>query len=435
MRLSHYFLPVLKENPTDAQVISHRLMLRSGMIMQTTTGIYSWLPLGNLVLKNVENIIRDELNKAGNLEVIMPTIQPADLWNETSRYDAYGKEMLRIQDRHERDLLYSPTAEEVIHDIVRKHMRSYRELPATFYQINWKFRDEIRPRFGVMRGREFLMKDAYSFDLNEHNARQTYRRMMETYVRIFARMGLVALPVRAPTGPIGGDLSHEFHVLAMTGESLIYYDMAVEDIIQQSTASFDLDYLMNLYCMEDEMHNPTSCPVPSDRLRQARGIEVGHVFYYGTKYTDPMKITVKDSTGASVPLYGGCYGIGVSRLVGAIIEACHDEYGIVWPTAIAPYKVGLINVRQGHDKSDQVCDELYATLREKGISVLYDDRIDSAGVKFSSMDLIGLPWQIRVGPRSLEKNHVEIKCRKTGDTQELSISSALTQLLHQLSSP
>ena len=432
MRLSRYFLPVLREDPADAQIISHRLMLRSGMIMSTATGIYSWLPLGNRVLKNIEHIIREEMNKSGALEVIMPTIQPVHLWNETGRFNAYGQETLRMKDRHERDLLYSPTAEEVIHDIARKHMRSYRELPATFYQINWKFRDEIRPRFGVMRGREFLMKDAYSFDTDEHKARHTYRMMMETYVRIFNRLGLIALPVRAPTGPIGGDLSHEFHVLAMTGESLIYYDAVIEDLVKRPATDIDLDDLMNLYCMEEEMHDAVRCPVAPDQLRQARGIEVGHVFYYGTKYSDPMKIAVRDASGGSMPLYGGCYGIGVSRLVGAIIEACHDEHGIVWPTSIAPYQVGLISIRQDHEKTKQTCENIYKTLQDKGISVLYDDRDDSAGSKFSSMDLIGLPWQIRVGPRSLENDCIQIKCRKSGDTQDISINSALNQLFEQL---
>ncbi len=432
MRLSRYFLPTLKEEPAEAQIISHRLMLRAGMISQTATGIYSWLPLGTLVLKNIENIIRQEQNRVGALEVIMPTVQSADLWRESGRYDAYGEEMLRFKDRHERDLLYSPTAEEVLTDIARKHIQSYRELPKILYQIHWKFRDEIRPRFGIMRAREFLMKDAYSLDIDEVSARASYRRMMEAYIATFTRLGVKAVPVRAPTGAIGGDLSHEFHILADTGESLVYYDAAIEELMQENAETMDLDFLMNLYCMEEEMHIPANCPVPIERLKHARGIEVGHIFYFGTKYSSALNAAVKDASGDAIDIHMGSYGIGVSRLVGAIIEACHDQYGIVWPPEVAPFKIGLINIKKGDEKTDQACEELYNSLQEKGISVLYDDREESAGVKFVTMDLIGLPWQIRVGPRGLGNGMVEVKCRRSGVTQEISIGSALSQLALQL---
>jgi prolyl-tRNA synthetase len=432
MRLSRYFLPTLKEDPAEAQIVSHRLMLRAGMISQTATGIYSWLPLGTLVLKNIENIIRQEQNRVGALEVLMPTIQSADLWRESGRYDAYGEEMLRFKDRHDRDLLYTPTAEEVLTDIARRHIRSYKELPTILYQIHWKFRDEIRPRFGVMRGREFMMKDAYSLDLDEESAKESYRKMMEAYVRTFKRLGMTAIPVRAPTGAIGGNLSHEFHILAATGESQIYYDSAIEELIQREPDAINLEYLMDLYCMEEEMHDPIACPVPAERLKQARGIEVGHVFYFGTKYSDALGATVKNPSGESIHVHMGSYGIGVSRLVAAIIEASHDQNGIIWPLEVAPFKVGLINIKKGDEKTDQTCEEIYKGFQEKGISVLYDDREESAGVKFSTMDLIGLPWQLRVGPRGLEKGLVEVKCRRTSETQELSMSSAMSQLIHQM---
>jgi prolyl-tRNA synthetase len=432
MRLSRYFLPTLKEDPAEAQIVSHRLMLRAGMITQTAAGIYSWLPLGNLVLKNIESIIREEQNRAGAFEVIMPTIQAADLWQESGRYDAYGEEMLRFKDRHNRELLYTPTAEEVLTDIARKYIRSYRELPIILYQIQWKFRDEIRPRFGVMRGREFLMKDAYSLDLDAAGAKLSYRKMMEAYVRTFSRLGLTAVPVRAPTGAIGGDLSHEFHILASTGESLIYYDAAIEEMMRNKSVTLDLDGLMNLYCMEEAMHDPQNCPVPLEQLKQARGIEVGHVFYFGTKYSAPLKAAVKNAEGESVNVHMGSYGIGVSRLVGAIIEACHDDKGIIWPVSIAPFKVALINLKKGDPETDKACEDLYQLFQEKSISVLYDDREESAGVKFATMDLIGIPWHLRVGPRSLANGLVEVKYRPTGEIQEVSMSSALSQLAYQL---
>ena len=436
MRLSQYFLPTLKETPQEAQVDSHRLMLRAGMISQSSSGIYTWLPLGNLVLRKVENIVREELNKAGAHEIIMPTIQSADLWKESGRYDAYGREMLRFQDRYERDLLYTPTAEELITDIARRYVKSYRDLPQVLYQTQWKFRDEIRPRFGVMRGREFYMKDAYSFDVSEKAARASYFKMMRAYIKTFARMGLSAVPVRADTGPIGGDLSHEFHVVASTGESLLYYDQKLENIMAQAArreADVPIDTLMDLYAMEEGMHDPKSCPLAPDQLRQARGIEVGHIFYFGTKYSEILGAEITDFDGKRLPIHMGSYGIGLSRLVAALIEAHHDEAGIVWPEAVAPFQIGLVNLKVGDADCDKACQEIYDRLYQDNIAVLYDDRSTGAGDKFATMDLIGIPWQLRVGPRGLKTNTVEIKCRRSGVVQELSLGSAITQLAATLS--
>ena len=408
MRLSQYFLPTLKENPIDATVVSHQLMIRAGMIRQTTSGIYTWLPLGLRVLRKVEQIIRDEMDKTGALEVLMPTIQPAELWQESGRYEAYGKEMLRFKDRHDRDMLYGPTHEEVITDIFRKNTTSYKDLPKNLYQIHWKFRDEIRPRFGLMRGREFLMKDAYSFDIDEVSAKKTYDLMYETYFKIFRRMGLKPMAVRADTGAIGGDLSHEFHVLADTGESAIYYDKKFDE------PNLSLADAKNLYAMADEMHVVEKCPIPADQLNTRRGIEVGHIFNSGLKYSKAMEATVMGPAGEKIYPNCGCYGIGASRVVAAAIEANHDENGIIWPKEIAPFKFVLINVRPGDEMCDKMCEEIYATLPD----VLYDDTKSSLGQKFSIADLIGIPTQIIVGPKSAAEGKVEIKDRKTGENIE-----------------
>ncbi len=436
MRLSAYFLPLLKENPSEAQIVSHRLMLRAGMVRQSAAGIYSWLPLGLRVLKKVEAIVRAEQDAAGAQELLMPTLQPAELWRESGRYEDYGKEMLRIRDRHERDMLYGPTNEELITDIFRNSIKSYRDLPKTLYHIQWKFRDEVRPRFGVMRGREFLMKDAYSFDLDAKAAKQSYYRMFLAYLRTFAAMGLKAIPMRADTGPIGGDLSHEFIILAETGESEVFCDKSWLDV---DVASFDVDYARDLepffetytklYAATDEKHddNVRLGTAPAD-LITTRGIEVGHIFYFGTKYSRPMNAVVVGPDGASVPVEMGSYGIGVSRLVGAIIEASHDDAGIIWPEAVAPFGVGLINLRVADKACVAACDELYGKLRNAGIEVLYDDRDESAGAKFAAMDLIGLPHQLVIGPRSLAKNLVEVKERKTGARAEMSPEAALAKL-------
>ncbi len=428
MRLSSYFLPTIKETPAEAQIVSHRLMLRAGMVRQSAAGIYSWLPLGLRVLKKVEQIVRQEQDAAGCQELLMPTLQPAELWQESGRYDDYGKEMLRISDRHERAMLYGPTNEELITDIFRHTIKSYRDLPKNLYQIQWKFRDEIRPRFGVMRGREFLMKDNYSFDLDFAGAKKSYDNMYVCYLRTFARMGLAAIPVRADPGAIGGDMSHEFQILAETGESELFYDQAFDDI-RAKGGTPDAEALKALYAASDDEHDPKTCPVPEDQLRTARGIEVGHIFYFGTKYSKAMNAVVTGLDGEDLAVEMGSYGIGISRLVGAIIEASHDDKGIIWPAAVAPFDAGLINLRAGDEACDQLCDDLYGKLRDGGVSVLYDDRDGRAGVKFATMDLIGLPWQIIIGPRGAGRGVVELKSRASGEVEELSAESALARLV------
>ncbi|MAL79715.1 MAG: proline--tRNA ligase [Sneathiella sp.] len=435
MRLSRFFLPTLKEDPKEAQIVSHRLMLRAGMIQQSSAGIYSWLPLGHRVLKNIEQIVREEQNRAGALEILMPTIQPADLWRKSGRYDDYGKEMLRITDRHERDMLYGPTNEEQVTDIFRSHVKSYKNLPLNLYHIQWKFRDEVRPRFGIMRGREFLMKDAYSFDLDYEGARTAYNNMFVAYLKTFARLGLQAIPLRADTGPIGGDLSHEFIVLADTGESEVFYH---KDLLGLKTPEKDsytaeelqavVDEWTSFYAAADDMHDPAKCDVPEGDLVSRRGIEVGHIFHFGDKYSQPFDAVVTGPDGKDVTVSMGSYGIGVSRLVGGIIEASHDENGIVWPENVAPFKVGLINLKSGDGPCDAACDDFYGKLSAAGIEVLYDDTAGRGGEKFAKMDLIGLPWQAVIGPRGVASGMVEVKNRATGDKQELSVDAALNLL-------
>jgi prolyl-tRNA synthetase len=427
MRLSRYFLPLLKETPAEAQIVSHQLMLRAGMIRQSSAGIYSWLPLGLRVLRRVEQIVREEMDAAGCHEILMPAIQPAELWQESGRYEDYGKEMLRITDRHERPMLYGPTHEEVVTDIFRRSVRSYRDLPLNLYQIQWKFRDEIRPRFGVMRGREFYMKDNYSFDLDFAGAMRSYDNMFVAYLRTFRRMDLTAIPMRAATGAIGGDLSHEFQVLAATGESEVYYDAAFEaiDLRQEEV---DVGALKPLYASTDEQHDPASCPVPAERLRSGRGIEVGQIFYFGTKYSKSMGATVMGPDGQETPVEMGSYGIGVSRLVGALIEVFHDEAGIRWPEPVAPFQLGVINLRPGDPACDAVAGGLEAALANAGVEVLVDDREESAGAKFATMDLIGLPWQAVVGPRGVKQGVVELKSRATGERSELSPEALVRRL-------
>ncbi len=433
MRLSKYFMPTLKENPVEAQIVSHRLMLRSGMIRQCSAGIYAFLPLGYRVLRKIEQIVREEQDRAGAQELLMPTLQNSDLWKESGRYDAYGPEMLRVTDRHDRTLVYGPTAEEVINDIVRKELKSYKEAPKILYNIQWKFRDEVRPRFGVMRGREFLMKDAYSFDLTYEGAKHSYNKMFVAYLRTFARMGVRAIPMKASTGPIGGDLSHEFIVLADTGESQVYCH---KDYLTMEIPGEDVDYdgdlepiyrqWTSLYAATEDKYVKEEADAVGDNLLTARGIEVGQVFYYGKKYSTPMNVGVAGEDGKPVLFEGGCYGIGVSRLMGAIIEASHDENGIIWPESVAPFKVGLINLTTGKAETDKACEDLYKRLSSAGVEVLYDDRDERAGVKFSTMDLIGLPYQLIVGSRGLANGVVEIKNRKTGERQEMSIEQALS---------
>lgn len=431
MKRSHYFLPTLKETPAEAQIASHILMLRAGMVHKTAAGIYSWLPMGSTVLKKIEDIIRQEQNNIGAHEVIMPTIQPGELWRKSGRYDVYGDEMLRIKDRHGRDMLYAPTAEEVITEIFGSYSGSYRDLPCMLYQIHWKFRDEIRPRFGVMRGREFLMKDAYSFDLDQKSAEETYMKQLTAYIKTFARMGLTAIPVRADTGPIGGDLSHEFQIVAQTGESQIYYDAEIDTM--RTSGHVDPVKLRQLYSAADEMHDSDNCPVPPERLKTARGIEVGHIFYFGTKYTKAMDITVLGADGKPFHPHMGSYGIGTSRLVGAVIEANHDEKGIIWPTPIAPFKVGIINLKAGDGTCDTAADKLYQQMTTAGLEPFLDDTDDRAGVKFATMDLIGLPWQVILGPKGIQAGTVEIKCRRTDQREEIPLENAVSYLVEKIS--
>ena len=437
MRLSRYFLPTLKETPSEAEIVSHRLMLRAGMIRQSSAGIYSWLPLGFRVLSKIEQIVREEQDASGAQEILMPTIQPADLWRESGRYDDYGKEMLRIRDRHERDMLYGPTNEEQVTEIFRAHIKSYRDLPKMLYHIQWKFRDEVRPRFGVMRGREFLMKDNYSFDVDHAGAMRSYNKMFVSYLRTFARMGLKAIPMRAETGPIGGDTSHEFIILAETGESQVFchgdftdFDPLGEAVDYEGDLQPLVDSWTQLYAATDDQHDAErfARDVPEDKQVVTRGIEVGHIFYFADKYSKPLDAMVQTHDGEQVPVLMGSYGIGVSRLVGAVIEASHDEAGIVWPEPVAPFQVGLINLRTGDQACDAACEDLFGKLRGAGIEVLYDDREERAGAKFADMDLIGLPWQLVVGPRGLESGVVELKQRKTGERAELSTDSALARL-------
>jgi len=442
MRLSKYFLPTIKENPKEAEIVSHRLMLRAGMIRQASAGIYTWLPLGFKVLKKIEAIVRDEQTRAGAIEVLMPTIQSADLWKQSGRYEDYGKEMLRISDRHEREMLYGPTNEELITDTFKGGVKSYRDLPCNLFHIQWKFRDEVRPRFGIMRGREFLMKDAYSFDLTAQEGRKSYNKMFVSYLRTFDRLGLKAIPMAADTGPIGGDMSHEFIILAQTGESEVYCH---RDLIEFEVPGADLDYDSDLepviarwtapYAATDEKHDAdrfASEVAEKDRI-QARGIEVGHIFFFGSKYAKPLNLNVQDSNGRQVAIESGSYGIGVSRLVGAIIEASHDENGIIWPKSVAPFDVGLINLKTGDEATDGACEGLYDRLVNAGVDVLYDDSADRAGAKFSKMDLIGLPWQLIVGPRGVGAGEVEIKCRTTGERQTLSLDDACNKLINEFS--
>src|SRR5438477_2421272 len=434
MRLSRYFLPILRDTPKEAEIVSHRLMLRAGMMRQEAAGIYAFLPLGHRVLQKICQIVREEQDRAGAIEMLMPTIQSAELWRESGRYDAYGPEMLRLKDRHEREMLYGPTNEEMITEIFRSYVRSYKDLPLILYHIQWKFRDEVRPRFGVMRGREFLMKDAYSFDLDFEGAKHSYNRMFVAYLRTFARMGLKAIPMRADTGPIGGDLSHEFIILAETGESEVYVDRDFLDLnFENPDVDYDdeqivqtiVDYFTSLYAATGEIHKPEACPVPPERLIATRGIEVGQTFYFGTKYSAPMGAVVAGPNGEEVPLEMGSYGIGVSRLVGALIEANHDDAGIIWPESIAPFRLGLVNLRPADEKCRPAADDRYGKLRNAGIDGLVDDRDDSPGAKFAAMDLIGLPDQLIIGPRGLAAGNIEWKHRRDGTRQDLPLDTAV----------
>ena len=438
MRLSRYFLPVLKETPAEAQIVSHRLMLRAGMIKQASAGIYSWLPLGYKVLQNIEKIVHEEQVRAGHVPMLMPTIQSADLWRESGRYDDYGQEMLRISDRHGRDMLFGPTNEELITDIFRTSVSSYKDLPLTLYHIQWKVRDEVRPRFGVMRGREFLMKDGYNFDLTKEDALHSYNRHLVSYLRTYERMGLQAIPMRADGGPIGGDYTHEFLVLADTGESEVFYDAEITDLkFGEREINYDdhaecqavLEEFTSRYARTDETHDEAAyAEVPQDRRRSARGIEVGQIFYFGTKYSDAMGAKVQGPDGKPVPVHMGSHGIGVSRLLGAIIEASHDDNGIIWPEGVTPFHCGVVNLRQGDEATDKASEALYKSLTAHGMEPLYDDRDERAGAKFATMDLIGLPWRITVGPRGLKNGLVELTDRRTGVSEEMAPEKAVEKV-------
>lgn len=443
MRVSRYFLATLRDNPADAQIVSHRLMLRAGLIRPMSSGLYSWLPIGLKVLKNIEKIVREEQDNCGANELLMPTIQSADLWRESGRYDAFGPEMLRMKDRHDRDMLYGPTNEEVITDIFRNNFKTYKKLPQIHYHIQWKFRDEIRPRFGVMRAREFLMKDCYSFDINYEAAQETYQKMMMVYVRTFSRMGLTAIPMQADSGAIGGDLSHEFLVLAPTGESGVFFDKEFYnvgedshniDVNDKEAVAKAFKNITSIYAKTDEKHDEKEFleAVPAERRVEGRGIEVGHIFYLGTKYSDAMNANIQHPDGSELPVHMGCYGIGVSRLVACLIEASHDDNGIIWNPAVAPFHIGLINLRQGDAGTDSACERLYGEINNAGLTVLYHDTDDRAGAKFADMDLIGLPYQLVVGPNGLKNNIAEVKNRKTGEKQEIPMDKVVDFLKNEL---
>jgi prolyl-tRNA synthetase len=438
MRLSRFFLPILRDTPKEAEIVSHRLMLRAGMVRQQSAGIYSWLPLGLRVLDKVNRIIREEQNRSGAVELLMPTIQSADLWRESGRYDAYGKEMLRIQDRHERDMLFGPTNEEMITEIFRSYVKSYKDLPLNLYHIQWKFRDEVRPRFGVMRSREFLMKDAYSFDIDVASARHAYNKMFVAYLRTFERLGLKAIPMRADTGPIGGDLSHEFIILASTGESEVFChgdylnfappgaDYDFDDI---KGAQATVDQWTSLYAATSEMHDAAAFEaLPEAKRVSARGIEVGHIFFFGTKYSDAMGAKVTGPDGVDRAVQMGSYGIGPSRVVASVIEASHDEAGIIWPSSIAPFHVALLNLKVGDSAVDAACATLYGALEKAGYDVLYDDRDDRPGAKFATADLIGLPYQVIIGPKGLAEGKAEIKWRKSGARESVALNDVVARL-------
>jgi prolyl-tRNA synthetase len=438
MRLSRFFLPILRETPKEAEIASHRLMLRAGMIRQEAAGIYAFLPLGLRVLQKICQIVREEQDRSGAIEMLMPTIQSADLWRESGRYDDYGKEMLRIKDRHERDVLYGPTNEEMITEIFRAYVRSYKDLPLNLYHIQWKFRDEVRPRFGLMRGREFLMKDAYSFDVDLAGATHAYNRMFVAYLRTFARMGLRAIPMVADTGPIGGNLSHEFIILASTGESEVYCHRDYLDVeVPGEGVDFDdvggLQKIVNqwtgLYAATSEKHDEgVFAKLPPDKQMSARGIEVGHIFYFGTKYSEPMKAVVAGPDGVERPVHMGSYGIGPSRLVAAIIEAFHDDAGIKWPEAVAPFRAAVLNLKQGSPDTDTACERLYGALMQKGVDTLYHDLDERPGSKFAAMDLIGIPWQVVVGPKGLAEGKVELKRRLDGARELITPEEVIARL-------
>ena len=427
MLLSRFFIPILKENPKEAQIASHILMLRAGLCQQSASGIYSWLPLGKIILDKITNICKNEMLLAGANEILMPTLQPAEIWKESGRYEDYGKEMLRIKDRNDRDLLYGPTNEELVTDIFRTHVKSYKELPLNLFHIQWKFRDELRPRFGVMRGREFLMKDAYSFDVDYESSIISYNKMFVAYMKLFKKMGLKAIPMKADTGPIGGDLSHEFIIIAETGESEVYlekellsFDGILNEVNYDSNLQDMVDKYTSFYAATDEKHDPKAYNKDLNNLIKSRGIEVGHIFHFGQKYSKPMQANINTNIGNNIPAYMGSYGVGLSRLVGAVIEANHDEKGIIWPKELTPWYYNLINLKNGDDDCDNICYDLYNKIKSMSKTVLYDDTMDRAGSKLAKADLIGIPFQIIIGPRGIKDKIFDLKDRRNGEIKKLS---------------
>ena len=432
MLLTRFFLPVLKENPKEAEIISHIYMLRAGMIQQSASGIYSWLPLGKIVLEKITEICRREMINAGANEILMPTLQSAEIWKESGRYEDYGKEMLRIMDRNNRNLLYGPTNEELVTEIFRTHVKSYKELPLNLFHIQWKFRDELRPRFGVMRGREFLMKDAYSFDIDYNSSIKSYNIMFMAYMQLFKKMGLKAIPMKADTGPIGGDLSHEFIIIADTGESQVYVEQELlnfEDSFSNINYNDDLQEKVNkfisFYAATEEKHDASNFDNKKNTLIKTRGIEVGHIFHFGQKYSLPMKANISDKKGEKIPVFMGSYGVGLSRLVGAVIEANHDQNGIIWPNEISPWDYNIINLKSGDNDCDNICLNLYNLIKDNTLNVLYDDTDERAGAKLARADLIGLPHQIIIGPKGIKEELYDLKCRKSGDISRLSYNELL----------
>lgn len=422
MRLSKYFLPTLKEAPSDASVISHQMMLRSGMIKQIAAGIYDWLPLGLLILSKIQKVVQDEMNKIGALELLVPCIQPTHLWKKSGRLgidNDLNNEMLRMQDRSKQEMLFTPTAEEAIVDIVSSSTQSYKSFPVALYQISWKFRDEVRPRYGVMRSREFLMKDAYSFHMSKECALNTYEQVLQAYLRIYQRLGLTAIPVAANTGAIGGDYSHEFHILAETGESTIYYEHDLENKLKHSEVT--LDSLEKIYAVEEEKYEKSS--EQGLEIVQKKGIEVGHIFFLGDKYSKAMGMKVQDKDGKQKYPEMGCYGIGLSRLVGALIEANHDEKGIVWPKSSAPFAFIILNLKVGNEVCDQNAEYVLQILERAKMTYLYDDLHDTPGVKFARADLVGIPTQLIISVKNSAANEIEIKDRKSGTIQVLKFES------------
>jgi len=437
MYLSKLFIPLLKEIPSEAKIKSHQLMLRAGMIKQSSTGIYSWLPLGFKIMKKIEKIVREEQNKIGAQELLMPTIQSAEIWKESGRYDDYGEEMLRIKDRQGKEMLYGPTNEELITEIFRASVKSYKSLPQLLYHIQWKFRDELRPRFGVMRCKEFFMKDAYSFDLSDEEAKKSYNKMYFAYLNTFKRLGLTAIPMAADTGPIGGDTSHEFIILAETGESKIYSDKRIFDIdiskhINEEKSINDLREKYDaFYAVTDEKFNKKDFEnkVKKENQLITKGIEVGHIFYFGEKYSKPLKCSVDLKDGKKVNVKMGSYGVGVSRLVGAIIEAKFINNVMRWPKSIAPYEVAIIPSLQKNDKSNYLkAQKIYNFLLKNKIDVLLDDTEEHLSAKFKKFDLIGIPYQIILGSKSTE-DKIEFK-EINGKTKSLTLEEITNKLLN-----